>query len=1349
MDAKLFETTAYRHPLRGRPQCRKMPEGATVADIVQQAGIEARLLMSVQVVISKGIHRSVVPMDQWHRVRPREGSHVLIGPKVQGPIAGLLLSAVLPSVATYVAGTTFALTAGTFAYAAVYAGVTIVGSLLVNALIPPPSQPGGIQQDNPNYSITGSSNAEVKYGVYPTVLGRHKMFPPKTASGFTEGQGDEIYYRGRYTFGYGPVALETLKIGTTPITEFEGVTLEFLNVDKERTLANMPELADMVQLKSSEVKTYSGKQVSEPGDTIDFEADTFAKTVTVSIDVTSGIFSVRLKYSEVPGVWIDGPYFSGLMGKHSLSYPDFEGEVDRVFRIEVITADQGILDTSPPSMSLVETAVEYVTEIDGWRYGSEVMTLYPDDVAEDPYSVRLNAGAATLRTTRERTTAAEVDILYQGLVEFDSKNRKQGRSCQIEFKYRKVGDAAFTSAGVETHTGASTANLRFTKLIEFPAPGEYEIEVKRLSGDSGDVSVRDDSYLSGIRSIRTGNLPSHEGIAEVAVRIRASEQLSGQLDELSGIVQQLAPVWDGTSWSEPQPVRHPAWIYARALMGPTLAKPITGNRIQLQDILDWAEEEPHWTCDAVIDQSTTVAEVLSMICSAGRARRTLRDLKYSIIRDGGAGPVVQQFSPRNSYEFRGSITFPKEIHGFRVRCLSERLDWQQDEITVYADGYDASTATEFETLDLRAVVLTKDVGNGGNAWRLGRYHLAQAILRYEKFSWKSDLDHLRVNMGDKVRFIHDVPMIGVGAGRVKSLTIDPSGSLVGFVLDELMTPESGDYRVNWRTDLGDEVTFRASPPASYDGIWTADEDVSALDLKVGDLVSTELMTQESVELLITSILHDGDLRATLTGVPAAPDVLQADSGTIPPYVPTITNVKPNTSLKPGSPRIISAVARNIVSEDQSGGRSATVVAELEWLPGAALSAERFIVYRIAPDGTRDQVDQTEATAGTYMLPAPGRYRFEVYGLNSHGRSEPGVEYVDRSVGNETPGPVTGFSSRVAGDQMFLSWKLGEAIVSHYHLRYLALGASGGWRQASLVDDEISGNQIAIPAVNGRYLIKAVSLFGRESEAATEVIVEGAGLSALNVVELVQEHPAFSGPKTAGLSVQSGSLMLLATTPISDWASLAGVSSIGGYGGVTPSGVYDFADITDLGEVYTSRLSADVRGFGFRLDDVIGSWGKLSDVEDLTGTTTDAWAIDLQMSSTSDDPMAGGAEWSDWETLRMGDHRARAYRLRLLIESESSMVAVRVDQVSVTIDMPDRIEGGADVPCPAGGLYVDFDPPFRVRPAIAADGQGLPTGAISLRSNVTREGFHQKFVDATGADIACTFDWVAKGYGRVL
>ena len=424
----LFETTAYQHPLRGRPVSQTRQEGATVSDIVRDAGIDPQFLATVQVTISRGLNAAVVPMDQWHRVRPRSGSHVLMGPRVNGPVAGLLLAAVLPSAAGAVAGALFA--SGTLGYALAYAAVSIVGSLLINALIPPPVSPGRATQDDPNYSITGSGNAENRYGVYPTVLGRHQIFPPKTARGYTEGESENIYFRGRYTFGYGPIALETLRIGTTPITELEGVELEFLNVDEAETLANMPELAPLVT---------------------------------------------------------------------------------------------------------------------AWRQGTEAMSLYPDDVAEDSFSVGLDQDVTVVRTTRDRAVSVTVDITYQGLVRFDGNNNKQTHSVDVSYRYRKVGDPNWTDAGTETHSGASTANQRFSKTIQLHVEGEYDVEVTRLTEDSTETTIRDDGFLTALRSVQAGLLPSHADIAEVAIRVKSSDQLNGQLQDLNGGALQMAPVWNGVT----------------------------------------------------------------------------------------------------------------------------------------------------------------------------------------------------------------------------------------------------------------------------------------------------------------------------------------------------------------------------------------------------------------------------------------------------------------------------------------------------------------------------------------------------------------------------------------------------------------------------------------------------------------------------------------------------------------------------------------------------------------------------------------------------------------------------------
>ena len=45
---------------------------------------------------------------------------------------------------------------------------------------------------------------------------------------------------------YGPVALETLKIATTPIIDFEDAEIAFLNVDQAQTPAHMPDLVPLV-----------------------------------------------------------------------------------------------------------------------------------------------------------------------------------------------------------------------------------------------------------------------------------------------------------------------------------------------------------------------------------------------------------------------------------------------------------------------------------------------------------------------------------------------------------------------------------------------------------------------------------------------------------------------------------------------------------------------------------------------------------------------------------------------------------------------------------------------------------------------------------------------------------------------------------------------------------------------------------------------------------------------------------------------------------------------------------------------------------------------------------------------
>ena len=185
MQDKTFELVTQEHYFRseGRRH-RYVPVGATVADLVNLSGIPEPFHSDLTVVISKGVEATSVPSSHWSRVRSGENAHVHIYPAVNGPVAGPILSAVLPGVASTLAGALFT---SAFAIKVATVAFTIIGALAINALIPPPSVPEAPKDDDPNFTITGLSNAETRYGVYPTVLGRHQMFPPKTARGYTEG----------------------------------------------------------------------------------------------------------------------------------------------------------------------------------------------------------------------------------------------------------------------------------------------------------------------------------------------------------------------------------------------------------------------------------------------------------------------------------------------------------------------------------------------------------------------------------------------------------------------------------------------------------------------------------------------------------------------------------------------------------------------------------------------------------------------------------------------------------------------------------------------------------------------------------------------------------------------------------------------------------------------------------------------------------------------------------------------------------------------------------------------------------------------------------------------------------
>src|SRR5699024_7671227 len=117
-------------------------------------------------------------------------------------------------------------------------------------------------------------------------------------------------------------------------------------------------------------------------------------------------------------------------------------------------------------------------------------------------------------------------------------------------------------------------------------------------------------------------------------------------------------------------------------------------------------------------------------------------------------------------------------------------DWEQNEIIVYRAGYNANTATEFETFDV-----TYGITDEQQAATLAQEKFAEAKLRPEVFQRTVDIEHLVCDRGDRVAFQDDALLIGLGSAR--ALGLDGTS----LYLDQALEMETGkQYAVQIRTN---------------------------------------------------------------------------------------------------------------------------------------------------------------------------------------------------------------------------------------------------------------------------------------------------------------------------------------------------------------------------------------------------------------------------------------------------------------------------------------------------------------------------------------------------------------------
>ncbi len=529
----------------------------------------------------------------------------------------------------------------------------------------------------------------------------------------------------------------------------------------------------------------------------------------------------------------------------------------------------------------------------------------------------------------------------------------------------------------------------------------------------------------------------------------------------------------------------------------------------------------------------------------------------------------------------------------------------------------------------------------------------------------------------------------------------------------------------------------------------------ALAPEAGDLVMFGESGQESVALVVKSIEPQGDLSARVTCVDAAPEIYLADQGEIPPFKSNIS--QSGLSQSPPAPEIV-----NVQSGEESlirnadGSLTTRVVLTLR-PPVYSYALDAQVLIR--GEGEKSFVPADILSASPTQISIVGveegqRYDIQVrYIAENNNRSLPRLVSAYQVAGTTAlPSAVSRLDISVVGDVAHLSWPaVSDIDLSHYCIRHAAMGSAAAWSNA--VDMALrvpyDATTTSLPALPGYYLIKAVDVGGRMSEAAAMVRSPVSYLQGYNAILSVDEGAGFLGEKT-GLTCLSGALCIDSLDELDAADVFDDIENIDtGESGLRRSGMYHFASVHDLGAVYTSRVSAVIGVQGLDMSTSVDQWNDV-DINESWDSVVDpsTWSVSLQISCTDDDPALAVAVWSPWTGLTIGDYTARAYRFRLVLESTAMTVTPVVHALAVHIDMPDRYESAGDILHPPEGGAVTFSSSFRAKPVLQITPHDMQTGDYFTLAEVGAGGFFLCFFDSGGIGVARRFDYVAKGYGQM-
>ena len=385
------------------------------------------------------------------------------------------------------------------------------------------------------------------------------------------------------------------------------------------------------------------------------------------------------------------------------------------------------------------------------------------------------------------------------------------------------------------------------------------------------------------------------------------------LEQLSVLAAGYSRDWNGSSWSTWSTNSNPAKDLRDIMLGDLNPRPLPVGLVSSPSLVAFRDHctANNFRCDAILD-GLTVQQARELVAAPGYGRPYQSDLWGVIIdKDRSSETPVQVFSSRTCRMLGTRIDFAIRPHSLTARYRDKDLDYEEDFVVVYDQGYSAANATLNEEISYDALVVRSDVT------ARAQFDLKQMRLRIRRYSWVAGPDAISVTNGDLVAIQNDVIHSYAGQARVVEVLLNAAGNVAGLVLDDMVRikPKTPAFEpANSDAFTGDPAFAHGGEPAftggaAFGGVETAfdhaermsalirrlDGTTSVHEIKVseedgqvihfrapfappgwmldeGVLVTTGLFGLSHRRVIVTSIEQTGDLEWTLEGIDEAPEL---------------------------------------------------------------------------------------------------------------------------------------------------------------------------------------------------------------------------------------------------------------------------------------------------------------------------------------------------------------------------------------------------------------------------------------------------------------------------------------------